>query len=141
MVGCVAPPEWDADVLLHVSEARDPPLTSSIAVDSSRPKPLLIGGVGGGVQLSPRLSIYLSPSAWHSPSRSRLLRSSVTSVMDEFECNLRPACVAQDPLWSLSGVRTTDRIFFPTAIHFLAIVFFTFEKKKQLMKGSAIWAG
>lgn len=67
---------------------------------------------GGGPAETKTLSICLSPSAWHSPSHSRLLRSSVTSVMDEFECNLRPACVVQDPLWSLSGVRTTDRIFF-----------------------------
>lgn len=107
MVGCVAPPEWDADVLLHVSEARDPPLTSSIAIDSSRPKPLLIGGVGGGggVQLSPRLclSIYLPLPGTLPPAQG--------------------CCVQVWHRWWMSLNATSDRRAWPRILSGLCLAF------------------
>lgn len=72
-------------------------LRSSRSEDPSRPR-ISLGG-GRPAETKP-LSICLSPSARRAPSRSRLLHSSVTPVMDEIECDLRPMCMAQDLLWS-----------------------------------------
>lgn len=137
--------EWDADVLpypVRVCVRSGILCWHHLDVRNHPGHSFYFGGrgVGGCPAETDPLSFCLSPSARRSFSRSRLLRSSVTPVMDEFEHNLRPVCAAQDLLRSPASPFACTVIAHPRSGGNETKVFFCIKKKnnkKDLIKRSA----